>query len=383
MKKDLRIAFCGGGSGGHVYPLLAVAEKVKDILSKDVRIPFEFYYFGDSGMYAKNFTDAGMKMKNITSFKIRRYFSLLNIIDVIKLPFAFVQAFLKMFSVMPDVLFSKGGTGSIPVVLAAWFFRVPVFIHESDSIPGLSNSISFGFSKRVAVSFSKTLEKLKGEKTALVGNPLRSFLLEDDEEGLTKEKAKKIFGFDPETPLVLVLGGSQGAVRINDFMLDNAKDFITRCQVLHQTGVDNFSDFKNELALATEGFIPEQRARYKIVDFFQKEIKEAMIAADIIISRSGSGAIFEIAYFKKPSILIPLKESARNHQFFNAYEYAQRGACIIIEEDNLKSTLFFVQLDNLLKDKIKYQEMEKRAGQFAKPLAADMIAQEIVRMILG
>lgn len=376
--KKLRIAFTGGGTGGHIYPLLAVAQEVKKQLNQQ-GTEYELYYFGSPEQYAQDFVKNNIKIVKIVSFKIRRYFSVENIIDFIKFPVALIQAMFKMLIIMPNAVFSKGGTGAVAVVFAAWFYRVPVFIHESDSVPGRSSNASVGMSKRVAVSFQKTLEYLKGNKVALTGNPVRSFLLEPAED-MTQEKAKRIFGFDPVIPLILVLGGSQGSVRINEFMIDNAKEFIGKYQVFHQVGPQNFSQFKNELAVATEHFISAERARYKIVDFLQKEIKEAMIAADVIISRAGSGAIFEIALFKKPSILIPLGDSASDHQKYNAYEYARNGACVVIEESNLTPAVFFGQLNAILENKNKYSVMSSAAGVFAKPDAAMVIAKELINL---
>jgi len=379
MKKELRIGFTGGGAGGHIYPLLAVADSTKEKLRQLGAENFIFYYFGAPGQYAQEFTGRNIKIIRIIPFKIRRYFSPLNIIDAFKFPLALIQAFVKMLFIMPDVVFSKGGTGAIAVVIAAWFYRIPVFIHESDSIPGRSSKVSLLFAKRVAVSFQKTLEIFKDKKVALIGNPVRRFLIEPAQD-LTPEKAKKIFGFDPSMPLVLILGGSQGSTRINEFAIENVKEFVGKYQILHQVGLQNFTAFKNELAVSTEHFISAERNRYKIVDFLQKEIKEALTAADVIISRAGSGAIFEIALFKKPSILIPLSESAGNHQFFNAYEYARDGACTVIEEGNLKPALFFGQLNLILTDKGKYNAMSIAAGNFAKPNAADVIAQELINL---
>ena len=378
MRKELRIGFTGGGTGGHIYPLLAVADLVGEKLNHS-QIEFKFYYFGSPGQYAQEFLKRNFKIINIISSKIRRYASAENILDIIKFPFSLAQAFFKMLFIMPDVIFSKGGTGAVPVVIAAWFYRIPVFIHESDSIPGLSNKISFSFSKAVAVSFKKTLDFFSGEKVNLVGNPVRSFLIEPSPD-LNGEKAKKIFGFDSQLPLILVLGGSQGSQRINEFMLDNVKKFVEKYQVLHQVGSENFNDFKSELAVATESFIPEERTRYKIVGFLNNEIKEAMIACDLVVSRAGSGAIFEISAFKKPSILIPLAESAGNHQFYNAYEYAQNGAAIVIEEDNLKSDIFFSQLRLVLENKTKYNLMSEASGKFFNPQSAEIIADELIKL---
>jgi UDP-N-acetylglucosamine--N-acetylmuramyl-(pentapeptide) pyrophosphoryl-undecaprenol N-acetylglucosamine transferase len=378
MKKEFRIAFTGGGTGGHIYPLVAIAEELKTIIeTSDVN--FSMYYFGFAGIYANDVIGAGMKIINIIPVKIRRYFSVENIIDFIKFPFALIQSFFKVFMVMPDVLVSKGGTGAFPVVLACWLFRIPIMVHESDSIPGASNKLSFKFAKRFAVSFSKTLEIFQGEKVALTGNPIRRFLRENP-DGLKKEDAKKLFGFDPSFPMILVLGGSQGSEGINDFMLDNATNLVSKYQILHQAGHVNFEKLKTELAVATKRFLPEQRERYKTVNFLRADMRDALIAADVVVSRAGSGAIFEIAAFGKPSILIPLKDSSSDHQLLNAYEYSKSGGCVIIEEDNLSSNIFLSQISSILEPG-KYNKMSQGAISFSKPDAASIIAQELAKML--
>ncbi|MFA6135792.1 MAG: UDP-N-acetylglucosamine--N-acetylmuramyl-(pentapeptide) pyrophosphoryl-undecaprenol N-acetylglucosamine transferase [Candidatus Paceibacterota bacterium] len=380
--RNIRIAFTGGGSGGHINPLLAVAGEARKIISYQKDNTFELFYFGDPGIFRADFVSLGIKIMPIIGFKIRRYFSLENIIDIIKFPFSVLQALWKIFRVMPDVIFSKGGTGALSVVIACYIFNVPIFVHESDSIPGATNSLSFKMARRIALSFSKSLDFISGPRVAVVGNPVRSLFLEEDKD-LDPKKAKRMFGFESDLPLILILGGSQGAVRINDFLLDNIKELVSKYQVLHQVGMENFASFKAEIAVATKNLIPEEKARYKIVDFLKKDIKEAMIASDLIISRSGSSSIFEIAMVRKPSILIPLKESARNHQSYNAYEYAKTGAALVIEEDNLKPSLFFIQMDMILLNKQKSQKMSEASESFAKPQAALVIAQELVRLAVS
>jgi UDP-N-acetylglucosamine--N-acetylmuramyl-(pentapeptide) pyrophosphoryl-undecaprenol N-acetylglucosamine transferase len=278
---------------------------------------------------------------------------------------------------MPDVLFSKGGTGAFPVVLAAWFYRIPIIVHESDATPGLTNKLSFPFASRVGVAFERALTFIKGNKGAVVGNPIRPFLLASSD--ITQEQAKRIFGFDPSLPLILVLGGSQGSQRINSFILNVAEKLVPTYQILHQTGIQNFKEVSQELAIIFEGQIKPYKERYKIADFFKDNLKDAYIAADIIVSRSG-GTLFEIATFGKPSIVIPLKESANNHQLYDAFEYSQKGACIVIEEDNLTPALFLDQIKKVSSDKELYQRMSRGAHSFATPYAAVTLAQEILRL---
>jgi len=380
--KTIRIVCTGGGSGGHIYPMLAVIDELKKILSTDefAGSHATIYYLGSPEEYASEFTHRNIIIKHIASFKMRRYMSARNILDAIKVPFALLQALWHLFWLMPDVVFSKGGSGSVPVVLAAFFFHIPIFVHESDSIPGLSNRIAFPLAARVGLSFEKTLSFVSGEKVAVVGNPVRASLIENA-NGPHTQKAKTVFGFDAQAPLILIMGGSQGSTRINDFAIDNAHALVRIAQVLHQTGTLNFQNAKSELAVAAEDFIPVERNRYKIVDYLHDEIIEAMLAADLIISRAGSGAIFEIAAFGKASILIPLKEAAQNHQFYNAYEYTHAGACGVIEEENLKPGLFIQEVKRILENQDVRASMEAAARQFAKPQAAFTIAREIARLV--
>lgn len=380
--KTIRIVCTGGGSGGHIYPMLAVIDELRKILSTDefAGSHTAMYYLGSPEEYAAEFTHRNIVIKHIASFKMRRYASVQNILDTIKAPFALLQALWHLFWIMPDVVFSKGGSGSVPVVLAAFFFRIPIFVHESDSIPGLSNRIAFPLAARVGLSFEKTLSFVSGKKVAVVGNPIRGSLIENI-GGPHSQKAKSVFGFDAQVPLVLILGGSQGSARINDFAIDNAHTLVRSVQVLHQTGAFNFQNAKSELAVATKDFIPAERNRYKIVDYLHDEMIEALLAADVVVSRAGSGAIFEIAAFGKASILIPLKEAAQNHQFYNAYEYTHAGACSVIEEENLKPGIFMQELIRILEDAPTKTAMEQAAKKFARPQAAFTIAREIARLV--
>jgi UDP-N-acetylglucosamine--N-acetylmuramyl-(pentapeptide) pyrophosphoryl-undecaprenol N-acetylglucosamine transferase len=382
MTNEVRIGFTGGGTGGHIFPLLAVADEVIRIMRSQPQKPYRLYYFGNPGQFASEFAVRGMKVSKVGSSKLRRYMSLLNILDAIKFPFVCVQALVKMFFAMPDALFSKGGTGALPVVLAAWFFRIPVIIHDSDAVPGLTSTLSARFAKRIAVAFEKTLEYFPAGKTAVVGNPLRSDLLHNEETDLSGEQAKRILGFEPTTPVLLILGGSQGSKAINDFMLDNAKQLVRRCQILHQTGPNNFEEFKHEITLALADCIPEEKQRYKLVPFLKQDLKQAYEACDIIISRAGNATIFEMAYFGKPAILIPLPDSAQNHQYYNASAYAGRGAAIVVEQENLSPAVFFAQLEKILGSAETYAGMREAAFSFQTPHAAQVIADEIIRLAM-
>lgn len=377
--KKFRVLVTGGGSGGHIYPIIAVVTELQLECAKQ-NIPLKINYLGAYGPYKELLKANNLKVHNIVSSKIRRYFSIgsffANILEIPKFIFSFIQALWGVFWFMPDVLFSKGGPGSVPVILAASFYRIPIVVHESDSAPGLSNMVGAKHAKKIAISFPG-VEKYFSEKSkkslVLTGNPVRETMFKNLQFDKVQEKRR--FGFTPEDPLLLVIGGSQGSVRINEFIIRNLPLILKAVQVFHQTGKDNYDA---ALAKATEILkdLPEEaRRRYKVVPYFENNMQNAYVASDIIVARAGAGSIFEIAAFGKPSILIPLPESAQDHQRTNAYDYESHGAGLVIEEDNLLPNLFLNKLLDMMGDPQKYQKMSAAAKSFYKPNAALNIAK--------
>lgn len=383
----MKILFTGGGTGGHIYPILAVNEQIKKI-TKENNLDTEIYYVGSPEAYENILSENNISVSKIVSAKVRRYFDLRNLIDVPKFFISVLQAFWKVFFIMPDVLFSKGGPGALPVVLACSFYKIPIIIHESDSVAGMTNLVSSRFAERIGISFVTAQESFlnyfKNEnkkqtaagKIALVGNPIRSSLKKEGDSATFK----KLLGFDAQKPLLMVICGSQGSTRINDFLLSAADSLLTEnFQVLHQTGVNNFEQFNKELNVAI-GNAGEVKTFYKTVPYFDENIKNAYMAADLVVSRSGSGSIFEIAAMEKPSILIPLADSAGDHQRKNAYEYANTGAAVVIEESNLTLNVFENQLKKIFSNAENLVKMSEAAGKFSKPEAAGLIASEIIKL---
>ena len=374
----LRILFTGGGTGGHIYPLVAVIEELKKI-SNQRGVDLRLRYFGAAGNYQYLLERSGARISSIISSKWRRYFDLKNFIDIPLFLISILQALWKIFWFMPDVLFSKGGPAALPVVLSCRFYKIPVIVHESDSIPGLSNQISARYAQRIAISFTSASQYFsKKEIIALVGNPIRASLLEGPI--LTQAGAKRIFGFNPEIPLIFVMGGSQGSKTINNFFLDIALELIEDFQVIHQTGQNNFDEFTNMLNLTTREVKETKKSRYKPVAYLGEDLKDALTGADVVISRAGSGSIFEIAALGKPSILIPLSGAANNHQVLNAYDYAKEGSAVVIEENNLKPNLVLTQLRGMVSSSGRLSQMSEAAKKFAKPGAAKTIAEEIIKI---
>ena len=369
----MKILFTGGGTGGHVFPLVAIAREIRRIYPKR---NLEFHYLGPKDEFGLILlSQEDFKIKTIVSGKIRRYFSWKNFVDILfKIPFGVIQSFFSLLADRPDLVFSKGGSGSIAVTYSARFLRIPVFIHESDVVPGLSNQVTAKWANKIFISFPKT-EYFDPEKTTLTGNPIRKEILDGD-----KEKAAELFNLTLSKPIFLVIGGSQGAEKINDFILLVLNDLLKDYEIIHVTGTQNVREISAEAQVVED---KDMERYYHPIGFMDEEkIKHAYKAADLIISRSGSGSIFEIAAVGKPSILVPLPSAAGDHQSKNAYAYAETGASMVIEQENLTPNFFMENVQLLFLHPEKMQEMKEAALGFAKPLAARAVAREILEFLM-
>lgn len=377
----MRILITGGGSGGHIFPLIAVADALR-ARTKALSTQLDIRYFGDPGDYRYFLEGKAIRISHIASSKWRRYFSIKNIFEPFKLLIGIVQSLWKVFWFMPDVVFSKGGPGALAILYACRWYRIPVVVHESDAAPGLTNAISARFARSIALSFKEALPPFqfaKGEKK-VTGNPVRSELIKG---GIIQERAKTDLGFDPARPLLLVLGGSQGAMILNKFILEHSRVLLESIQVLHQTGAEHFEAHKKEWEEMSRGYGEAIKKNYRIVPFLLENMSGALTAADIILSRAGANAIFEIAAMGKPSILVPISDSPNNHQRENAYAYEKAGACTVIEEENLLIGLFANALNHILTNAEARTKMSLAAKQFYIPNAAEIIADEVIRIGIG
>jgi UDP-N-acetylglucosamine--N-acetylmuramyl-(pentapeptide) pyrophosphoryl-undecaprenol N-acetylglucosamine transferase len=375
MDETFRVVLTGGGSGGHIYPLLSVADAM---MRKSVELRFEsqLIYLGPRDNYTPLIEARDIQIEPLVAGKLRRYFSLANFLDIPKFFIGFFQALWKLYVIMPDVIFSKGGTGALPVVIAGWFYHVPVIIHESDAIPGLTNKHSARFARKIFVSFPAAAEQFPEAKTVVTGGPIRNELMAHP---TTPELAKESLGFSSSHPLIVIIGGSQGSLRINNFILANLTQILGVTQVLHQTGVANFLEAQ-KLAHAALIDQPTSANRYVPINYFTDTYATALTAADIVVARAGSGTIFEIAAFKKPAILIPLSDSANDHQRANAYAFADAGGGVVLEEANLLPGIFLQQLKTILEDKERQKKMSEASGKFFVPQAAEKIVDEIIKI---
>jgi len=368
----IKILFTGGGTGGHVYPLVAIAREIRRLYSKS---DLEFHYLGPKDEFGNILLlQEDFKIQNIFSGKIRRYFSLQNFLDAgFNIPFGFFQSLYFMIINRPNMVFSKGGSGSISVAWAARILNIPLFIHESDSVPGLSNQMASKWAKKIFVSFPKT-EYFDSSKIILAGNPVRSELLDGN-----MEEAKKLFDLTLEKPVILFYGGSQGAQALNDFVLQILNEILKDFEIIHATGMDNYKQVLSE----AEVVIDKNFEKYYHATAYMDEdkIKSAYKAADLIVARAGASSIFEIAALGKPSILVPLPGAAQNHQAKNAYQYGQAGACIVLEQDNLTPNFFMEKVRSLFFRKEDLEKMSQEALRFSKPMAAKTVAREVLEFL--
>lgn len=371
----MRILFTGGGTGGHFYPIIAVAQKLNKILEAEKIANVELYYMSTEPYNEKLLYDNKITFKKITAGKLRTYFSLENFTDVFKTGWGTLRVLFEMFSLYPDVVFSKGGFASFPSLVAARFFRIPVIIHESDSVPGRVNAWAGKFAYKVAISYPEAAEYFPKNRTALTGNPIREEVLRPSGKDAFKE-----LSLEPRVPVLLVMGGSQGAQKINDQLVTLAPRLIEKYQVIHVTGEANIADVE----LLVKGLIAgkSQASRYHIYSYLDNDtMKLAAEAATLIVSRAGS-SIFEIAYWGIPAILVPIANSNGGHQSKNAFAYAREGAAVVIEETNLAPGILMAEIDRLMADDAKREEMKGRAKSFARTDAAEHIAEQIVSVLM-
>jgi len=372
----MKIIFTGGGSGGHFYPIISVVQGMRDILKEQKIIKPKMYFLAPHPYNKGLLFDNDIIYKKVFAGKKRLYKSPLAIFDYIKTVIGIIKAIWTIFWIYPDIIFSKGGYGSFPVVFAGRILRIPVMIHESDSELGRANVWASSFAKKIAVSYPDAGKSLPQDKVAWTGSPIR----EDIRQKVT-EGAHEFLDFEKDTPTIFIMGGSQGAKVINDAILDSLELLVEKYQIVHQTGKNNFEEVTRtaDLILNTSPY----RARYKPYDYMNDlGIRMSAGAADIIISRAGS-TIFEIANWGVPSIIIPITESANNHQHKNAFNYARSGGAIVIEENNLNSEILLSEIDRILTDQNRVERMETGAKSFAKPDAGKKIAEEILELIIS
>ncbi|MDP1689770.1 MAG: UDP-N-acetylglucosamine--N-acetylmuramyl-(pentapeptide) pyrophosphoryl-undecaprenol N-acetylglucosamine transferase [bacterium] len=376
----MTIAFTGGGTGGHFYPIIAIAEAINDLVREKKLVPPKLYYLAPSPFDQNALFENGIVYIKIPAGKMRRYTSLRNVTDFFFTITGTLAALFTLFRLYPDIVVSKGGYGSVPTVLAAHILRIPIIIHESDAKPGRANLLAAPWAEKIAISFDSAAkffpEKVRS-KIARTGIPIRKALADISAEG-----AEQYLGLEKDLPTILILGGSQGAERINEVVLSSLSELVSIANIIHQTGRANIKDVEAvaHVVLSKD----KNAARYHPIDYLsQTSLQRAAAVTNLIISRAGANSIAEISLWEKPAILMPIPEAVSHDQRTNAYSYAHTGAAIVLEEENLTPHLFISEIHRILGDPELLKRMGASAASFTDLDAARILADEVLQIALG
>lgn len=347
MKK---ILLTGGGTAGHIMPILAIAESLKT--NQRLKI---IYVGSSSGMEKELVSKSGIRFKGILVGKWRNYFSLLNYFDLFKTAVGVIQTFFLELFFRPDVIFAKGGFVTFPVVFWAKFFKIPVVIHESDSVMGKANAWAAKYAQTICVGFPiENYPKIDRDKLRYTGIPLQ------------KEFFKNL-SIESEKPTILVTGGSLGSAKINELIWKILPDLLKKYEIFHIVGQSNFSQIPTEF---------QNDPNYHAFGF-TADIPKIMRGANLIISRASATTLAEISALAKPSILIPLPLAAQNHQAINAKIYEEKSAAIVLGESSLTANSFLSIINNLMED----EKLRNLLGHHAKQFAQKEAAEEIIEVL--
>lgn len=338
MKK---IILTGGGTAGHVTPNIALLPTLREK-------GFEISYIGSYEGIEKQLIEAqGIPYHGISSGKLRRYIDLKNLSDPFRVIKGLKQSYGLLKKLRPDIVFSKGGFVSVPVVLAAKMQRIPVIIHESDMTPGLANKLAIPSATKVCCNFPETVSKLPEGKAVLTGCPIRSELLSGE-----ASLGKNTCGFDDSRPVLMVIGGSSGSQRINEKIREALPELLKGFQVVHLCG-------KGNLASEYEG-----RAGYRQIEYASENLRDLFAMADVVVSRAGANAICELLALRKPNILIPLSlEASRGDQILNANSFLAQGYSFLLEEKDMTAESLVSAVNNVFENRQTYIDAMGKSNQ--------------------
>lgn len=347
-----RIVLTGGGTAGHVTPNIALLPKLQEL-------GYQIDYIGSyDGIERKLIESYKIPYYGISSGKLRRYFDVKNFTDPFKVLKGYGQAVRILKKLRPNIVFSKGGFVSVPVVLAAKHCRIPVIIHESDITPGLANKLAIPSATKVCCNFPETLQYLPEGKAILTGSPIRSELMKGD-----RTKALSFCGFTSEKPVMMVIGGSIGSVFINQVVREALPELLKKYQVIHLCGKGNLDATLDQ----TKGY-----AQY---EYIKDELKDLFAAADIVVSRAGANAICELLALHKPNILIPLSAAAsRGDQILNARSFEKQGFSYVMEEEKLTKETLLKAVEEVYADRKRYKDAMEKSNQMDS-------VQTVIRLI--
>lgn len=352
-----KIVLTGGGTAGHVTPNIALLPRLKEL-------GYEISYIGSyDGIEKRLITDFDIPYYGIATGKFRRYLDVKNLTDPFRVIKGFAEARKYLKKIRPDVVFSKGGFVSVPVVQAAASLRIPCIIHESDMTPGLANKMCIPSAKKVCCNFPETVAMLPKEKAILTGSPIREELAKGD-----KLSAFDLCGFTANKPVILVIGGSLGAASVNKAVREALPTLLQDFQVAHICGKEKIDN----MLLHTEGYIQ--------FEYVKAELKDLFAMADVVISRAGANSICELLALKKPNLLVPLSAaSSRGDQILNAKSFESQGFSMVVNDDDLSPQLLTEKVTELYFNRQSYIDAMGKSNQMG---AIDTIIKLIEECVI-
>ena len=375
----MKIVITGGGTGGHFYPLIAVADQIKEQAENRKLLRPDIYYVADKPYNKELLLRKDITFKKINAGKLRIYFSFQNVIDVFTSFFGTIKTLFVMFSLYPDVVFTNGSYVAMPVLVSARILGIPVVIHTSDTVPGRALLYAGRFARRISIAFPEAIEHYREKdrsKVALLGNPVRKELMRPLKSG-----AHEFLELDPTMPTILIIGGSSGAQAMNDAIIDALPTLLLTYNIIHQCGNDNKDDVfgRSEVVLYDHPY----KNRYKLYPYLDELATRMSVgAASLMIIRAGAGTISEAALWGKPSITIPIPTHVSRDQESNAFAYARSGATVVIKQQNLSAGIIISEINRILSSEEVMREMSTRAKEFSRPGAADSIANAVLDIAL-
>lgn len=357
---------------------MAVIDELKKITNDELLMTNGVFYIGEKGGPEEKIAEArGIIFYGIHTGKLRRYFDWRNFVDVLKVPIGFFESLRILKKLNPDLVFAKGGYVSVPVVLAARFLRIPVWLHESDVSPGLANKICSRFAQKIWLSFEESRKFFKNQNAEVVGNPIRREILKGD-----KAHGYKLTGFSQKHPIILIMGGSTGAKSLNKLVEAILPQLTKKAQIIHVTGTHELSECASSYRpRRAQPLLSKYRfasTHYKTFEFLNEELAHIYSIADLIVSRAGSGGIFEALAWHKPMILIPLpKTASRGDQIENAAVFEKHGWAMALDQNTLTPSKFLNSIQAFLQNEHLQAAMTERQKKAKFMHAASRIAEAI------
>lgn len=370
----MRVLISGGGTGGHIYPALAVATRLRNEYQADI-----LYLGSDDGLETRLIPDAGFRLAVIKAGKLQRFVSWSTVTGVARVPVGMFQALGIVRNFRPDVAFTSGGYVAVPAGLAVRLNGVPLLMHQQDVPPNLSNRLLAPLAERISVAFAESIQYFPARKTVQLGNPIRQAML--DVRQVTPQQARVALGLAPDVPVVLVTGGSQGARHLNQVVCDALPELLPHCQVLQISGTYLFEETlargKQRLSVVDD----KTQQRYRLVAYMDTEMPLALQAAELVVCRAGASTLSELALLGKPSILVPLPpEIGSSPQEANAAMFGRVQAAEVIRNADLKPEELISRVKETIMSTTRLQRMAEAVRDFAKPEATRDIVETVVQM---